>query len=202
MTQHETRDQLRLRARDERRSLDGADAIRGAAALAEHLLDLDELRGPGRLGTYLPVDGEIDPNRGIDRLRDRGWQVHLPVIQDAGDVGSMRFAPWQPGGALSPNRYGILEPEPVGSITARELDLVLVPCVAVDRSGNRLGFGAGFYDRALTPGDGPAPWDERRHTVAIAVAYELQLVEVVPQQAWDVPMDLVVTDRSVIRPTR
>lgn len=112
----------------------------------------------------------------------------------------MLFCPWQTDDPLTTNRYGILEPTPAGGVTARQLDLILVPCVAVDRQGNRLGFGAGYYDRALRMPSGPAPWDERSHTVTIAVAYEFQLLEALATEDWDVPMDLVVTDGAVIRP--
>ena len=69
--------------------------------------------------------------------------------------------------------------------------MVVVPCVAVDRSGNRLGFGAGYYDRALAaPGGRP---------VTVAAVFDVQLVEAVPARDWDVPMQVVVTQSSVIR---
>lgn len=196
---------VRLRLRDVRRNVSRHDAILAAERLAGRLEDLDELRGPGRLGTYLPVDGEIDPNRGIDRLRERGWQVYLPVIEDPpprGGAPSMRFAPWSGDAPMRPNRYGILEPAASPTITALQLDVIVVPCVAIDRDGQRLGFGAGYYDRALEAGAGPAPWDQRSRTVTVAAAYGFQVMDEVAAEAWDVPMDLVLTDEAVIRPLR
>ena len=71
--------------------------------------------------------------------------------------------------------------------------MVVVPCVAVDPSGNRLGFGAGYYDRALA---GPSP------VIRLGVAFEVQVVDRIEPAPWDVPLDVVVTESRVIRPAR
>jgi 5-formyltetrahydrofolate cyclo-ligase len=138
---------------------------------------------------YLPTDGEVDLLKAVPVLVDRGWDLHLPVI---GDDRSMTFRRWRPDDALVANRFGIGEPASgAAQRSAGDLDVVVVPCVAVDRRGARWGFGAGYYDRALAA---PA------HPTTVAVAFAVQVVDALAQQEWDVAMDVVVTDEGIIRP--
>jgi len=93
---------------------------------------------------------------------------------------------------MNKNRYGI--PEPLShhpSLTVDKLDLVLVPLVGFDRACNRLGMGAGFYDRCFNH-RGSRPW-------RIGVAHELQKIAMIPQDAWDKPLHAVITDRKCYR---
>jgi len=186
----ELRSQLRARRRQV------APARRAAAErdLVARLESLPELAGPGRLATYVAADGELDPAGAVELLRRRGWTVHLPVV---GTERDMAFVAWEHGDELTPNRYGIPEPPAHRpQRTAGELDVVLVPCVALDRSGNRLGFGAGFYDRALQDvASAPTP-------VRIGVVWDDGIVDGLDPHALDVPMHVVVTERRVLRAAR
>jgi 5-formyltetrahydrofolate cyclo-ligase len=191
--------EIRDRARAARRDLDPTARRSAEASLTQLLLELDELDEPEapadgdrptRVALYLPTDGEVDLSGAADEVAGRGWQVLLPVI---GPARSMSFAPWSPGSPLVANRYGIPEPaHDVGDlVAAQELDVVVLPCVAVDRSGHRLGFGAGYYDRALA---------DAAATQRIGVAFEVQVVDRIDPAPWDVPLDVVVTEAGVIRP--
>lgn len=188
--------EIRDRARTARRDLEPSARRAAEASLTRHLLELDELESsadddrPRRMALYLSTDGEVDLSGAADEVAGRGWQVLLPVI---GPARSMSFAPWSPGSPLVANRYGIPEPaHGVGDLVpAQELDVVVLPCVAVDRSGHRLGFGAGYYDRALA---------EAAATQRIGVAFEVQVVDRIDPAPWDVPLDVVVTEAGVIRP--
>lgn len=220
------RNALRQRMRSARRALEDDAARSAAQRLAQRMLGVDVFSGPGRLATYLPTDGEIDPNAALGRLVKRGWQIHLPVI-DRPDVQvperipadpptpgpSMAFAPWRPGESLRPNRFGIGEPPTLRTVGADRLDVVIVPAVAVDMSGHRLGFGAGYYDRALAvrdedPSSGGSsvaeagaaarPWSGRGGPLVVAVVHDLQLVDDVMPQPWDVAADVVLTDERVL----
>jgi 5-formyltetrahydrofolate cyclo-ligase len=188
---------VRQAARAARRALTGPERTRSEARIVELVLGLPELRRRGRLALYLPTDGEVGLAGLMEPMHRRGWELHLPVV---GAERSMTFRPYPLGAALVPNRHGILEPVGSGDRdrTVGDLDVVIVPCVALDRDGHRLGFGAGFYDRALAgrPPGGPGA------AVSVAVAFECQMAEVVPQAPWDVPMDLVVTEAAVVRPAR
>jgi 5-formyltetrahydrofolate cyclo-ligase len=117
-----------------------------------------------------------------------GKALYLPVIRGS----SLVFRRYRPGDHLHHNRYGIPEPAPRQSeLRADQLDLVLVPLVAFDPCCNRLGMGAGFYDRCF----GRADARPRR----IGLAHELQKVALVPQDPWDKPLHAVVTDRACYR---
>lgn len=207
-------DRLRREVRARRRAVSPEIRDAAAAAVAEHLDLLEVLARPGRIGTYLPVDGELDPNVVLPALRERGWQVHLPVIGDSAfdDSASMRFGRWSDDTALRTNRYGIAEPEPSDEdLAATDLDVLLVPAVAVDVHGNRIGFGAGFYDRALATRDRSADPGKRsgagdrsdattppRRVALIGVVYDMQVVDDLEPNEWDVPLDLIVTESRLI----
>jgi 5-formyltetrahydrofolate cyclo-ligase len=189
-------DELRRRCRDARRRLGPSERTRAEAALVERLLALDELRGAPSVAWYLPTDGEVDLRTAVDALRSRGATLWLPVV---GEGRSMQFARWTPGTELTANRYGIAEPAAPGGARpaadtrlAEELDVVVVPCVAVDERGTRVGFGAGYYDRAL----GNLSPDRRPRS--IGVAFEVQVVEGLEPAPWDVPLDVVVTEARTI----
>lgn len=198
-------DSLRALLRERRRSLGGEERIAAESAIRGHLTDLLRTRttpGPGapvdrRHGTvalFLPTDGEPDLEPSVAGLRATGWFPHLPVV---GPGRSMAFAPWQPGAELRPNRFGVAEPVvPAGALVGAErMDVVVVPCVGLDREGHRVGFGAGFYDRALAGLPVGRP-------LVVGVAFEVQVVDEVPVRPWDVPVDVVLTEAGVHRVRR
>jgi 5-formyltetrahydrofolate cyclo-ligase len=186
-------DATRRELRDRRRAID--DAGRRAASSAVAVRAAPLLEGVRTLGAYAAVAGEIDPAPLIDAAWRHEVAVYLPRVT----VGrSMVFAQWHAGGAAHLGAFGIPEPPAHASIcSAARLDAVLVPLVAFDRRGTRLGTGAGFYDRAfafrLNQARGTRP-------VLIGLAYSWQEVEHLEHRAWDVPLDVIVTDAEVIRP--
>ena len=189
----ETRTELRKRLRELRRHLPAEHRTNAEYAAARHLEKFLGSQPPGLLGTYMPTDGELDINQTVDNLRDLGWRIFLPVLQ--ADL-QMEFAEWVATETLQPNKFGILEPAaPAELLSARSLDVVLVPCVGLDESGNRLGFGAGYYDRAFS---GQVAGTERR-TRLIGCAFDLQLVQGLVAEPWDVPMQYTLTE-SKLRP--
>jgi 5-formyltetrahydrofolate cyclo-ligase len=147
----------------------------------------EDRRGSPVVALSVPVDGEIDITGIAAYLRSDRWTVVLPVVLDDRN---MEFREWPAGGELARGRFRVLEPVQ-GEVL--QPDIVVVPCVAVDDAGNRLGFGKGFYDRAL--GSDPRP-------VAVGAVFDEQVVAAVPSEPWDVPLDVVVTPTRVIRPDR
>lgn len=188
---------VRRQRRAARRHKVGSERSSAEEAAVELLCSLPELGAapaPGRrpeqtVGWYLPIDGELDPGGAAGRLRARGWTLLLPVV---GADRDMSFVRWEPGDELIENRFGIAEPARSDRprLAASDLDVVLVPCVAVDPAGNRLGFGAGFYDRALAGTD----------AVRIGLAFEVQVVDRLEPEPWDVPLDVIVTEERTLRP--
>lgn len=166
-----------------------AERQAASASAGEAVLKLLGEQKTGAIGTYVASDGEIDPQSSKERLEVLGWNFHLPVV---GPSRVMTFRRWTADTRLTPNRFGI--PEPGGDsseVHPGDLDLVLVPCVAVDRTGNRIGMGAGYYDRAF---DLP---DEVRPEM-IAVAFDFQVLPRIERSEWDVPVDAIVTESKVI----
>jgi 5-formyltetrahydrofolate cyclo-ligase len=109
----------------------------------------------------------------------------------------MSFVPLQCGAPLRRNAFGIEEPAGHARVALLTLDAVLVPLVAFDARGHRLGMGAGFYDRALRRRlDGRQTFRRPR---LIGVAYAIQQAAAIERAPWDVALDLVVTERGVIR---
>ena len=145
----------------------------------------EELRGSPVIALSMPIDGELDVTSLAGALRSGGWTVTLPVVVDDQ---SMDFREWTGTEDLARGRYRVLEPLD-GQVL--EPHIVVVPCVAVDQHGTRLGFGKGFYDRALASADRP---------VAIGAVFDEQVVADVPREDWDVPLDVVVTPSTVIYP--
>lgn len=195
MARAPSKSELRRELRARRAALSNAEQKLAARRLAARVGGTRLFRACERIACYLASDGEIDPSDVIERI----WRTHktayLPVLSDRGGA-RLRFAPIVPGAELTPNRYGIPEPRvPARALVrAPELDLLLLPLVAFDAQGNRLGRGAGYYDRTL------AFLRARRFLRkprVLGLAHDFQRVDAVPTDSWDVPLDGIVTDRAV-----
>lgn len=176
----------RERYRNERRVVDRRDGPIAAAGAARVADGWSVLVGIGAVAGYVAVDGELDPGPLLASLSGRGARVHLPVL----DGDALRFGPVDEMTELADNRFGIPEPTGVDPVDGGDLDVVLVPLVAVDPRGNRLGFGAGFYDRTfafLRSATRPA------RPLLVGLAHDLQVVDALDPSPWDVPLDAVLT---------
>lgn len=143
---------------------------------------------------YLANDGEIDLGRVIEAIWARGKTAYVPVLFTP----KLWFYPLSPDTPLQRNRFGIWEPAlaPSARCHVHRLDLVLVPLVAFDSSGNRLGMGGGYYDQTFGFQLVRKYW--KRPTL-LGVAYELQRKDDIAAQRWDVPLAGVVTERTHYR---
>jgi 5-formyltetrahydrofolate cyclo-ligase len=153
------------------------------------------LRPKQRVGVYIAYGHEADLHYVIDVARRRGCLLYLPVITDFRHS-RMRFVRYRTDSAMRVNRYGIAEPDPrhADVIPARKLDLILLPLVAFDERGWRLGSGAGYYDRALHHLRTGRRW---RRPKLIGVGYECQRVARLQPDSWDVPLDGMLTERGL-----
>lgn len=175
-----------------RRRLAGAraamtDAERGAAGrlIRDHILEMPEVTAAGTIAAYYSVGTEPDTRSLVFALWKRGSYVVLPLLLADGDLD---WASYEGPDSLAPGPRGLLQPvEPVrGAGTVARADVVLVPALAVDVHGNRLGRGGGSYDRALARVSSQVP--------AIALLYDSELLPAVPVMAHDRPV------RAVARP--
>lgn len=142
------------------------------------------------LASYMAMRTEIDPTAAMEEAAAHG-PVGVPVIMGAGKP--LKFRLWEPGCALIKGEFGAMIPENGDWMIP---EIVVVPLVAFDRNGGRLGYGGGFYDRTLEQLRAIQP------TMAIGFAYGAQEDLDLPLEPTDQPLDLIVTERGVITPNR
>jgi 5-formyltetrahydrofolate cyclo-ligase len=188
------REPLRAELRARRERLTAAQRIAAAAGVAAVLERLPEFIVDARVAGYWAVGGELPLHVALGALIARGQTYHLPVLIRGR---TLRFAPWRPGAAVVPNRYGIPEPQGdrAGLLAPAALDLVLVPLLGFDRRGHRLGTGGGYYDRSfafLNDRERPA------QPLLVGIGYSFQEIAPLAAQSWDVKMDFVATERELI----
>ena len=195
---HESRRELRRAFRARRRAMTLAERQAAAEDVARLLARARLLKAGLRIAVYLAHDGELDPIVIATHARRAGASLYLPVITRAA-TGRMRFAPMDsPARAWRHNRYGISEPGGLARLhrTAHRLDVVMLPLVAFDAQGHRLGMGGGYYDRALAFRGRRPTW---RRPILIGLAYDCQEAASLAAASWDVPLDLVATPTRLIR---
>ena len=188
-TDHDQRQALRRQFRAKRRALSAQQQKDHAQAIARWARGAPELQNAACIGLYMASDGEVDVAALAQALDEKGRLLALPVVGEGSEMDFYRYEREQP---LAANRFGIPEP-PAGAalVDGESLDVLLVPLVAFDDQGARLGMGAGFYDRYL------ARIDATRRPMTIGVAHEIQHAHSpLPTAHWDVPLDGVITEQG------
>jgi 5-formyltetrahydrofolate cyclo-ligase len=173
-----------LKAQARRSALDrraGCDPAVGLA-LCRHFLKEVTLPARAVVAGFWPLDGEVDIRPLIHALHDRGHPIALPVTGRRGEA--LTFRAWNPGTALLPGRFGTSHP----GGDERAPDVLLMPLLAFDASGNRLGYGGGFYDRTVA---------ERPDAMRIGCAYAAQELDSVPTGPYDARLHAIATEDGV-----
>lgn len=187
---------LRRHLRASRRALNPLQQEQAAIRLANTLRKHPRVMGARNIALYLPNDGEIDPGIFMAQTRRRNVNFYLPVLHPI-HSGQLAFCRYDEQTPMKPNRFGI--PEPVFHCRrirpAWSLDVVLMPLVGFDPDGGRLGMGGGFYDRSFAF----TRVRPRLRPALIGLAHELQRVERLPVEPWDIPVDAVVTEERIYR---
>jgi len=154
-------------------------------------------RDGARVAGFLAFDGEPDISPALAELNLKGVEIYLPVIETGSAYDYLSFRRWPTGGATSPpgalrrNSFGIREPVVGESGEVPEFDIMLIPLVAWDETGGRLGMGAGYYDRAL---------EEVAHVgkpLRIGIAYQLQRADSLPMSETDVYLHGILTESGL-----
>lgn len=182
--------------RSQRLALSDNRQQEASAGLTTALSTSPVFKNSRHIAFYLANGGEIDPQP----LLQKAWQLnkscYLPILDGNGE-NRLFFAPYTQESRLIDNRYGIPEPEheTQHQHPAVQLDLVLVPLVAIDSQGNRLGMGKGFYDRTFEFLQSvPRPGKP----VLIGLAHSFQQVEQIDINPWDVALDGVANENELI----
>lgn len=189
------RQQLRRQMRQLRRALSNVERDHAHRQFVRALSGTRHLKPGQRVAVYFAYGHEADLSAVIDVARRRRCLLYLPVITNFRHS-RMRFVRYRTDSVMRVNRYGIAEPEPRHAeiVPVRTLDLVLLPLVAFDERGWRLGSGAGFYDRSLHRLRAGRVW---RRPKLIGVGYECQRVARLQPDRWDVPLDGMLTERGL-----
>ena len=184
-------DALRNQYRNLRAGLDDAAQEKAGESLCEKISALSEYQQAEHIAAYFAVKGEISLEPLIDQALSNGKKIYLPNL----DQKSLRFSPYFHQQKMRINRYKLPEPDVSDDemLAPEALDLVLAPLVVFDAKGNRIGMGGGFYDRSFAFRKD----SERRRPLLIGVAHELQKVESLEPESWDVQLDMVVTDQAI-----
>lgn len=169
-----------------RRDLRKAQVVALSLALQQRFLELPEYHGAGTLALYAPIHHEVETAAVAAAALAAGKTLLYPAV-----VGTeLKFCRVGALTELAPGKYGIPEPGGEGCDPA-QADLIVVPGVAFDLCGRRIGYGKGYYDRALHRLEGSGK--------LVAFCYDFQLLQEIAGEPHDVTMDLVVTESRVVR---
>ena len=186
--------ELRVASLRRRRSIGRAELVALSSQVGANLLSLKEYKDARLLISYCAKEDEVQTRPIIEKAIEEGKRVAVVVA----DVTSktLSFSEIKSfADDLAPGAFGILEPKPghLRPVSLAQADMVLVPVVAWDEMGDRLGYGAGYFDRALTGA---------RRITKVGLALESQRLREVPRTGHDVPLDVIVTEKRVVRRAR
>ncbi|MFZ0006489.1 MAG: 5-formyltetrahydrofolate cyclo-ligase [Methanoregula sp.] len=181
-----TKQEIRAEVKQRRLALTPQERAEKSSCICAALLSL--LDGTGPVMVYIAKPPEVDTELLVSRLLVRGTRVIVPVIER--ETTSLRLSYLEDPSVLVESTFCV--PEPVGcEIPARpdEIGIAIIPLLAFDRQGNRLGYGAGYYDRFLA---------SHPHVKTIGVAFACQEMPEVPGEATDIRMDRILTESGII----
>lgn len=189
-----SRSALRKNICTQRRSVSKAFVEFASEKIMEKILDLPEIQNAHHIAGYFANNGEVDPLPISEKLLAQQKSYYLPTL-DPNQTNHLVFVYYRPGDALILNRYKIPEPYVLehNICPPQSLDIVLMPLVAFDKQGGRLGMGGGYYDRTFAF----TKQSVVHKPLLIGLAYEFQCVDQLDCEEWDVPLDRVVTEEGV-----
>ncbi len=184
----EAKKRARIAARDRRSAAQGRLGRDAAPAFARHFFDAFALAPGSVITAYLPISSEADPMAILKEAAARGHVCAMPCVVARGEP--LVFRRWQPGDLLIDGPHGTRQP--VAEAAVVEPQLVIVPLLAFDKVGRRLGYGGGYYDRTL------AFLRARggKQIVAVGLAFSGQETDELPEHAADQRLDWIVTERG------
>lgn len=186
---HDVKDRkatLRTRLKQVRGELDAGQRYRFDSSIRERLLALPQVRSAAVIFMFISYGSEVDTHQCLQELQQAGKRIAVPRIMDQETMIAVPFDSWA---SLQPEQLGILAP-PGREPLASPIDVCITPGLGFSPAGRRLGYGRGYYDRWF-----------RAHPplFKVAPAYECQILEDLPGDEYDVPVDMIVTELRVIR---
>lgn len=178
--------QLRAGALARRDALAPDARAAGSQRAAEFIAAMPELARAPLVGAFWPIRSEIDPRPLIERLFARGQRVALPKVTKQGLV----FREWRAGEDLVKGGFGLSEPR--DDLPPLDPTALIVPLAAFDRAGQRIGYGAGYYDQAIERLSKNGP------VLTVGIAFSVQEIAEVPAEPHDRPLDHLVTEEGPV----
>lgn len=183
-----TKRDLKLSLRAERIQMSERAVREKSLRVYRQLIEMPAYQLARCIACYVSIKNEVDTKTVIQKAIDSGKQVGVPVTREDGDMNFQAIAGLSD---LRPVHYGLREPVPDSQkvLLSHTIDLILIPGIAFDRRGHRIGSGGGYYDRFLA----------RTEAVRIGLSYAFQITDRVPAEPHDVKMDLIITEDEVIK---
>lgn len=190
-----TKSALRKKFRELCRQLSPAYREKAAQAAAKRLVTLPIFKHSQRIACYLSTKQEFDSSPIIEAIWQAKKQCYVPIVVSEENEKILQFEQYQYGDALHLNRYSILEPiHTTRRVAPDQLELVLLPVIAFDCYGHRLGTGGGYYDRTFAFLHGPVTDAPRM----VGLAYTVQQIDLLPSDPWDIVLNDVLTESEFI----
>lgn len=188
-----TKESIRQSIRQFRQQISPQKSAQAAHRITEHLTSIDRYKNSHHIASFLSFDGEVDTHQLNQQLIKDKSQCFLPKLKPY-PPNRLWFMPYNNQSKTEKNRFGIPEVDlPIQfAIRPSQLNIILLPLVAFDDSGNRLGMGGGFYDASLAHLS-----DVKQRPLCLGLAYEGQKVDVIPSDSWDFKIDGVITEKRV-----
>ncbi len=159
-----------------------------ARAVTQNFIANIPLKQSDIIAGYWPLKDEIDITLVLEILEENGHSLCLPRIQQHDK--DLSFRRYKRGDKLYKHSFGVMEPADLAALL--QPDVVIVPLLAFDKSGHRIGFGSGYYDRTLRQ------LQEISEVIAVGVGYDFQQIDRIPSEPHDIKLDCVVTDKGVL----
>ena len=176
--------------RQERLSLPESAQMAHETAICQHLLSHKDWPNWQHIAFYWATDGEICLLKSLEAALSAHKHCYLPCLTKEG---ILQFGAYQEETPVIENKYGILEPQTALFLPASQLDVVLLPLVAFDKQGNRLGMGKGYYDKTFAFKSTKSP----NTPLLIGVAHDCQKADNILTDSWDVPLDFILTESGI-----
>ena len=172
--------------RAKRRALSKNTIKDASAEISTRFFALDAVKKAKSVCVFISSFNEPDTMEIIEQLWEDGKKVSAPVSDT--ETNTLSLFGIENAQELHKGAYGILEPSRERPVAESDIDIVLVPGLAFDRRGGRMGFGAGYYDRLLT----------KTHAVKIGLCYDFQLLDNIPSEEHDISMDYIITEKEIL----
>ncbi len=182
------KEEIREKTKEIRRNLSPMEISRKSLEISERLTALECLKTSEVVMSYMPIHGEVDTTAIHPWLFKKNIQVLLPRTDAENRITPVAL---MPDSVLSGGKFGILEPTDSREYNGK-IDAILLPCVAADRLGNRIGYGKGCYDRFL----------KDQNTLKILLCYQFQLYDRLPSSPWDQKADIIITEEEIVEAER